>query len=124
MKILRIKHLFSNRTIKFEGTKTMSGQKRVAEEQIIEISSEDVSDSKKSALKEGLLGMASSSKNNIAPKKGLSIGVMTKKNALQGLVKKKETKPEEKPVSTTESKPLGGLSLVGAYSDSDEQSDD
>lgn len=102
----------------------MSGQKRVAEEQIIEISSEDVSDSKKSALKEGLLGMASSSKNSIAPKKGLSIGVMTKKNALQGLVKKKETKPEEKLVSTTESKPLGGLSLVGAYSDSDEQSDD
>lgn len=113
----------------------MTGLKRVAEEQIIEISSGEASDSKKSALKEDLLGMAGSSKTTVAPKKGLSIGVVSKKNILQGLVKKRETKSEEKPVSTpivadcsankpVESNSLGGLSLLGAYSDSDEQSDD
>ncbi|XP_063709877.1 splicing factor YJU2 [Culicoides brevitarsis] len=109
------------KTIKFENKSTTGAQKRVAEEQIIEISAGDVSDNKKSALKDDLLGMASSSKSSVVPKKPMSIGVMTKKTNLQGLVKKKEVKPEEKPKETATS---GGLSLLGAYSDSDEQSDD
>lgn len=119
------------RTIKFEGNKVNTGQKRVAEEEIIEISAGDVTDSKKSTLKEDLLGMAGSSKSSGLPKKSLSIGIVTKKNMMQGLVKKKETKPEEKATSITpnssketEKNSLGGLSLLGAYSDSDEQSDE
>uniref|UniRef100_A0A336L5T3 Splicing factor YJU2 n=1 Tax=Culicoides sonorensis TaxID=179676 RepID=A0A336L5T3_CULSO len=113
------------KTIKFEANKPVTGQKRVAEEEIIEISAGDLSDTKKSALKEDLLGMAGSSKVS-GQKKTLSIGVMPKKNSLQGLVKKKETTAEKPP--STQEKPqvqssLGGLSMLGAYSDSDEQSD-
>lgn len=132
------------KSIKFEGSKSSSGTKRVAEEQIIEIAANDVSDQKKIALKEDVLGSASSSKGTYVQKKGLNLGVITKKNSLQGLVKIKEAPSSSSPQTTKigESKTgqtsstiptikdnnadnsnkavSGGLSLLGAYSDSDE----
>lgn len=100
------------RTVKFGAGP--SGSKRVAEEEIIDVpSTSDEPETKK--LKEEILGGMGPSKT--LPKKKLSIGVVTKKASLQGLVKKKEPVASAKPEKVDE-KP-SGLSLLGAYSDSD-----
>lgn len=119
------------KTIKFGHSSTSGGVKRVAEEEIIEITEkEETSDNKK--LKSDIFGASSSSSsssnssstNNSALKKPI-VGV--KKNVLQGLVKRKEVVPvKEKETPKEEEKEAkpsatpSGLSLLGAYSDSEE----
>lgn len=137
------------KTIKFgadptqEASSSSKGVKRVADE-VVEVSGSDQASNLKK-LKEDILGTTNLSNVSLAKKNSLSIGVMgSKKSALQGLVVKKKVQthsvesavtssnekitPSSSSQDTTEnkdSKPaaLGGLSLLGAYSDSDESSD-
>lgn len=119
-----------SRTIKFQSSKN-SSNKRVAAEEIIELDDSFATEEKKPCLISNVIANKPTAKSNKL--NTLSIGVIQNRSKLTNIVKTKTTEvetPLSAPVAVTASalpstvtSAGNSLSLLGAYSDSDNSND-
>lgn len=119
-----------SRTIKFQSSKN-SSNKRVAAEEIIELDDSFATEEKKPCLISNVITNKPTAKSNKL--NTLSIGVIQNRSKLTNIVKTKTTEvetPLSAPVAVTASalpstvtSAGNSLSLLGAYSDSDNSND-